>query len=143
MDLHLIPGAVASEVERQAVDAATTGAPARHLLLPALHAAQARVGYISEGALNYMGVTPKGTPKADVRDLVGAADPARAAYEVMRRARGERPPVGHVELPLRAPEQPHPAGGSGEQEGAQRKQGGDQPEESEFEYQNHDEMVNR
>ncbi len=79
MDLHLIPGAEPSAAERAAVDA-VLGAPAsgweggtrrpdrdghvatggdairarRHLLLPALWAAQARVGWISPGALNYV-----------------------------------------------------------------------------------------
>ena len=55
MDIHLIPGAVASEAEREAIDRAIgTHAGERHLLLPALHAAQARVGWISEGALNHI-----------------------------------------------------------------------------------------
>jgi NADH-quinone oxidoreductase subunit F len=55
VDLHLIPGAAASAAERDAVDQAIAGMPpARHLLLPALHAAQARVGYITEGALNHI-----------------------------------------------------------------------------------------
>jgi NADH-quinone oxidoreductase subunit F len=58
VDLHLIPGAVASEAERQAVDAVVDGGslrPAgRHLLLPALHAVQEQAGWISEGALNYI-----------------------------------------------------------------------------------------
>jgi NADH-quinone oxidoreductase subunit F len=80
VDLHLIPGAVPTVEERDAIDAVVnaphlapapgivalsamafgtlgTGAPAagtRHLLLPALHAAQARVGWISEGALNHI-----------------------------------------------------------------------------------------
>jgi NADH-quinone oxidoreductase subunit F len=55
MDLHLIPGAVASEAEREAIDRAIgDGAGQRHLLLPALHAAQARAGWISEGALNHI-----------------------------------------------------------------------------------------
>jgi NADH-quinone oxidoreductase subunit F len=55
VDLHLIPGASASDAERQAIDAAIAAGPAaRHLLLPALHAAQSRVGYISEGALNHI-----------------------------------------------------------------------------------------
>jgi cell division protein FtsI (penicillin-binding protein 3) len=48
---------------------------------------------IAEAALNYMGVTPKGGPSADVQKLVGASDPARAAYEVIRRAQGKKPPV--------------------------------------------------
>ncbi|HZB24482.1 MAG TPA: NAD(P)H-dependent oxidoreductase subunit E [Vicinamibacterales bacterium] len=55
MDLHLIPGAVASDAERDAIDGAIASGPvARHQLLPALHAAQRRVGYISEGALNHI-----------------------------------------------------------------------------------------
>ena len=55
MDLHLIPGAVASIGEREAIDAAIgSAAAARHLLLPALHATQARVGWISPGALNHI-----------------------------------------------------------------------------------------
>jgi NADH-quinone oxidoreductase subunit F len=63
VDLHLIPGAAASDAEREAVDAAIGADPtARHQLLPALHAAQRRVGYISEGALNHicarLGVPP-------------------------------------------------------------------------------------
>ena len=80
MDLHLIPGAVATDEERAAVDAAL-GPPSsgwdggarrlgpeaqvaragreesegrRHLLLPALHAVQGRIGWISEGSLNYV-----------------------------------------------------------------------------------------
>jgi NADH-quinone oxidoreductase subunit F len=55
MDLHLIPGAVATDAERDAVDVALgTQEPARHLLLPALHAVQDRVGHISAGAMNYI-----------------------------------------------------------------------------------------
>ena len=79
MDLRLIPGAVPSDVERQALDAllgpptsgwdgailrltiegyaGSSGHAARgqrHMLLPALHAAQAAVGYISPGGLNYI-----------------------------------------------------------------------------------------
>ena len=79
MDLRLIPGAVPSDDERLALDT-LLGPPAtgwegavlrmtsegyggssgqaargrRHLLLPALHAAQAAVGYISPGGLNYI-----------------------------------------------------------------------------------------
>lgn len=49
---------------------------------------------VAEASLNYLGVTPrKSGPSADVRQLVGASDPARAAYEVIRRAQGKRPPV--------------------------------------------------
>ena len=58
MDLHLIPGAAASNQERDAIDAVIgAGAPrsgARHLLLPALHAAQACTGFISPGAMNHI-----------------------------------------------------------------------------------------
>ena len=79
MDLHFIPGAEPSPEERAAVDV-VTGAPTsgwdggerkpatdghiaigghaararRDLLLPALWAAQSRVGWISPGALNYI-----------------------------------------------------------------------------------------
>jgi len=59
VDLHLIPGAVATPDERDAIDAILdgprdSGLGTRTLLLPALHAAQARVGWISEGALNHL-----------------------------------------------------------------------------------------
>jgi NADH-quinone oxidoreductase subunit F len=53
VDLHLIPGAIATPDEREAIDA-VLDVPARHLLLPVLHAAHARVGWISEGALNHI-----------------------------------------------------------------------------------------
>jgi NADH-quinone oxidoreductase subunit F len=79
VDLRLIPGAVPSDAERAAIDA-LLGPPAgiwdgtalsmtregyagptgqtargqRHLLLPALHAAQETTGYISPGGLNYI-----------------------------------------------------------------------------------------
>jgi NADH-quinone oxidoreductase subunit F len=58
VDLHLIPGAAASNQERDAIDAVIgAGAPrdgARHLLLPALHAAQACTGFITPGAMNHI-----------------------------------------------------------------------------------------
>ena len=76
MDLHLIPGAVATPAERAAIDGFLDGIDgtsedgveldgrvvrgghqARSLrtqLLPALHALQAAVGWISEGGLNYL-----------------------------------------------------------------------------------------
>jgi NADH-quinone oxidoreductase subunit F len=54
MDLHLIPGATASDAEREAIDRAIGTGGERHLLLPALHAAQARAGWISPGALNHI-----------------------------------------------------------------------------------------
>jgi NADH-quinone oxidoreductase subunit F len=64
MDLRLL-SAEPSDAEREAIDAAVGGAArngdrvgradrhSRHLLLPALRAAQRRVGYVSEGALGY------------------------------------------------------------------------------------------
>ena len=61
MDLHLIPGATASNEERDAIDVVIeagrgqgAGAGERHLLLPALHAAQACTGWISPGAMNHI-----------------------------------------------------------------------------------------
>jgi len=79
VDLHLIPGATPTAEERAAVDAALgppesgwdggarrsgreaqvarggmDAARRRDLLLPALHAIQGRVGWISEGSLNYV-----------------------------------------------------------------------------------------
>jgi cell division protein FtsI (penicillin-binding protein 3) len=48
---------------------------------------------IAEAALNYLGVTPEGRRVADLQKFVGAADPARAAIESMRRAGGQEPPV--------------------------------------------------
>jgi NADH-quinone oxidoreductase subunit F len=63
MDLHL-SSAAPTAGERDAIDAALAGAPElpgagpgrgrRHLLLPALQAAQARAGFISAGALNHV-----------------------------------------------------------------------------------------
>jgi NADH-quinone oxidoreductase subunit F len=64
MDLRL-PAAEPTEAERAAIDAVVGGAESgngrvvradrgrRHLLLPALRAAQRRVGWVSEGALGY------------------------------------------------------------------------------------------
>ena len=65
MDLRSLE-APPSDAERQAIDALLGAEPAaaqgswssakarRHLLLPALHAAQGRVGFISPGALGYI-----------------------------------------------------------------------------------------
>lgn len=63
MDLHFT-SSVATDTERNALDA-LLGTPSeahgpearerRHLLLPALHAIQDRVGWISAGAVNYIG----------------------------------------------------------------------------------------
>jgi NADH-quinone oxidoreductase subunit F len=79
VDLHPIPGAAASGEERAAIDAelgppdsgwdggerlperdgrmaegGRTARERRHLLLPALHAVQGRIGWVSPGALNYL-----------------------------------------------------------------------------------------
>ncbi|MGC1380102.1 MAG: NAD(P)H-dependent oxidoreductase subunit E, partial [Candidatus Baltobacteraceae bacterium] len=59
MDLHFT-SALATPEERAAVDAvlspdAATDRTHRHLLLEALHAVQDRIGWLSEGALNYAG----------------------------------------------------------------------------------------
>ncbi|MBV8655370.1 MAG: NAD(P)H-dependent oxidoreductase subunit E, partial [Candidatus Eremiobacteraeota bacterium] len=51
-DLHFT-SATASPEERSAVDAVATRGE-RHLLLPTLHALNDRVGWLSEGALNYV-----------------------------------------------------------------------------------------
>ncbi len=93
MDLHIV-GAEASEDERSAVDS-LLGAPAtgwegaqrdiardgrtaaggraitgeRHLLLPALHAVQDRIGWISHGALNYI-CTRLAVPPAEAWGVV-------------------------------------------------------------------------
>jgi cell division protein FtsI (penicillin-binding protein 3) len=44
---------------------------------------------IAEGALTFMGVTPEGKPVTDVQKLVGVADPARRAHEVIERGRSQ------------------------------------------------------
>ncbi|HEX3368208.1 MAG TPA: NAD(P)H-dependent oxidoreductase subunit E, partial [Candidatus Cybelea sp.] len=64
MDLHF-SSATATQDERHAVDAllgtqldGRSGASVReqrHLLLPALHSVQERIGWISAGAVNYIG----------------------------------------------------------------------------------------
>src|SRR6516165_6021137 len=55
MDLH-IHGPDATPAERAAVDAVLGGAECgpRDMLLPALHAVQARFGWLPQGALNYI-----------------------------------------------------------------------------------------
>ena len=99
MDLRLL-SAEPSDAEREAIDAAVGGAArngdrvgradrhSRHLLLPALRAAQRRVGYVSEGALGYA------SRRLDVppADAYGVADGGRVRV-VSRR--------GSVEAPVR------------------------------------------
>src|SRR5579862_391086 len=66
MDLHFT-SAKASLEERAVVDAAASGngTTRRHLLLPVLHAVQEHFGWISPGALNYVGERLRVAP-ADV-----------------------------------------------------------------------------
>src|SRR5262249_50683181 len=47
-------GPSATEAERAAIDAVVVDGARRDLVLPALHAAQTRVGWVSRGALNYI-----------------------------------------------------------------------------------------
>src|SRR5262245_29653588 len=56
MDIRLIPGAVATPKEREAIDRALAdaGPGRRDLLLPALHALHGQVGWISQGGLNHI-----------------------------------------------------------------------------------------
>ena len=107
MDIH-VHGAAASADERAAVDlllgAATSGwegaardierdgrsahggraaRAQRHLLLPALHAVQDRVGWVSEGALNYicerLTAPPRPTSFAAVSSAMTPAGPSSIA----------------------------------------------------------------
>ena len=52
MDLHLTAAQPTAE-EKVAVDTELGPIPRRDMLLPVLHAIQARIGWISPGALNY------------------------------------------------------------------------------------------
>src|SRR5262245_3277116 len=49
-----IAGPSATEAERTAIDAVVAQGARRDLVLPALHAVQARTGWVSQGALNYI-----------------------------------------------------------------------------------------
>src|SRR5438105_2153663 len=49
-----IAGPTANDVERAAIDAVVSDGARRDLVLPALHAVQARTGWVSRGALNYI-----------------------------------------------------------------------------------------
>lgn len=48
---------------------------------------------VAKMALQYKGLTPKGTDRADVAELATKPDPANAAYEALRLAQGKKPPV--------------------------------------------------
>src|SRR6185503_7175757 len=53
IDLKIV-GPSASAAERAAIDAVVDEGSRRDLILPALHAAQARVGWVSRGSLNHI-----------------------------------------------------------------------------------------
>ena len=48
---------------------------------------------VAKMALKYMGLTPKGTKRANVKTLGSEPDPARAAYAALRKAKGLAPRV--------------------------------------------------
>ena len=48
---------------------------------------------VARMALKYKGLTPQGTDHVDVASLSTKADPANATYELLRQAKGEKPPV--------------------------------------------------
>jgi cell division protein FtsI (penicillin-binding protein 3) len=51
---------------------------------------------VAEMALKYYGLTPKGTKSADIGELARRPDPANAAYEQWRIARGKLPAVQEI-----------------------------------------------
>jgi cell division protein FtsI (penicillin-binding protein 3) len=51
---------------------------------------------VAQAALELRGLTPRGVPRVDLASLSGAADPANAAYALLKQARGEKPPVQEV-----------------------------------------------
>ena len=53
IDLKIV-GPNATEAERDAIDAVVADGARRDLVLPALHAVQARIGWIGQGALNHI-----------------------------------------------------------------------------------------
>jgi cell division protein FtsI (penicillin-binding protein 3) len=48
---------------------------------------------ITQRALEYYGLTPKGTRRVDLRELARKPDPAHVAHDVWRRAQGEGPRI--------------------------------------------------
>ncbi len=48
---------------------------------------------VAQMSLRYLGLTPQGTERVDVKQLAHAPDPANAAYEVLREAEGKKPAV--------------------------------------------------
>jgi cell division protein FtsI (penicillin-binding protein 3) len=51
---------------------------------------------VAKMALEYKGLTPRGTDHADLAVLARAPDPASAAYELLRQAQGKKPAVQEV-----------------------------------------------
>jgi cell division protein FtsI (penicillin-binding protein 3) len=51
---------------------------------------------VAKMALQYKGLTPKGAERTNVGELATKPDPANAAYELLREARGKKPPVQEV-----------------------------------------------
>jgi cell division protein FtsI (penicillin-binding protein 3) len=48
---------------------------------------------VGQAALEYVGLTPKGSQPVDVAELARKPDPAAAAYALLRQADGKKPPV--------------------------------------------------
>jgi cell division protein FtsI (penicillin-binding protein 3) len=51
---------------------------------------------VAQAALEYVGLTPKGSQPVDIAELARKPDPAAAAYAMMREADGKKPPVQEV-----------------------------------------------
>jgi cell division protein FtsI (penicillin-binding protein 3) len=51
---------------------------------------------VAQMSLKYMGLTPKGTGRADVAELAVQPDPAHTAYALLRAAQGKKPAVQDV-----------------------------------------------
>ena len=51
---------------------------------------------VGQAALEYVGLTPKGSQPVDVAELARKPDPAAAAYALLRQADGKKPPVQEV-----------------------------------------------
>jgi len=56
---------------------------------------------VAEMALKYKGLTPSGAKHADIGELASAADPANAAYALLRQAQGKTPAVQEVAVTTR------------------------------------------
>ena len=96
MDLHII-GGEPTDAEQAAIDAVLPpeAVGERHWLLPALHAAQDRVGWVSRGALNHI-CRRLGVPPAEAWGVVTfyhllsttPSPPAEGEGEAARACRG-------------------------------------------------------